>query len=237
MDKERILAEIRRTAEENGGAPLGWRSFVEVTGIGESQWRGKYWRNWGEAVRAAGLEPNRPKDAHDRKALVHSLTSLAANLGRFPTQADVMLAKQADPSFPSMSSFDKHLGLRARMTEAVREYATVHVEFASVLPLLPRAEHTAEEAPAEGQEADGAVYMLRLGKHYKIGRSYRVPQRHQEIAIELPEKPEVVHVITTDDPSGIESYWHKRFAAKNTNGEWFALGRDDVRAFKRRRFM
>lgn len=93
----------------------------------------------------------------------------------------------------------------------------------------------AAEGPSEG--VDGAVYMLNHGSHYKIGKSFRVPQRHREIAIELPEKPELVHVIKTDDPTGIEAYWHKRFEAKHTNGEWFALARDDVRAFKRRRFM
>ena len=80
--------------------------------------------------------------------------------------------------------------------------------------------------------ADGHVYMLKLSQHYKIGRTNAVPRRHREINLELPEKTDIVHVIATDDPEGIEAYWHRRFSSKNTNGEWFALTASDIRAFK-----
>jgi hypothetical protein len=55
MDKAQIILEIQRTALENGGCPMGQDRFERLTGISAGSWRGKYWRNWGDAVRAAGL--------------------------------------------------------------------------------------------------------------------------------------------------------------------------------------
>jgi hypothetical protein len=89
--------------------------------------------------------------------------------------------------------------------------------------------------PAAPSTITGYVYLMKSGRNFKVGRSNAVGRRHYEVALQLPEPVELVHQIATDDPEGIERYWHQRFADRRTNGEWFRLTSADVAAFKRRR--
>ena len=76
--------------------------------------------------------------------------------------------------------------------------------------------------------------MLRgPGSRYKIGRTNAFGRRRRELSIQLPFDTRKVHVIETDDPPGVEAYWHQRFSAKRINSEWFELDGNDVAAFKR----
>ena len=91
------------------------------------------------------------------------------------------------------------------------------------------------ESDTTSQEKVGYVYLIKHGsrREYKIGKTFNPVRREGEISLQLPEKIEPVHYIKTDDPSGIEKYWHNRFAEKRKQGEWFALTPADVAAFKK----
>ena len=56
--RDRIIAEIRRLAGENGDRPPGRQSFEAQTGIRKSQWYGLYWARWGDALVEAGFAAN-----------------------------------------------------------------------------------------------------------------------------------------------------------------------------------
>ena len=81
------------------------------------------------------------------------------------------------------------------------------------------------------------MYLLKAGRFYKIGKTNAIGRREYELAIQLPSKPTLIHTIKTDDPTGIEAYWHKRFEQKRKNGEWFELAAADVAVFKQRKVM
>ena len=143
-----------------------------------------------------------------------------------------------DPDFPSHTSFNR-LGLKNQRMVRVAEYCQTNEGFDDVLELCPDVVDRKRRSQEKdtGTEEIGFVYLIKSGRYYKIGRSNSSGRREYELAIQLPERANKVHEIRTDDPVGIEAYWHNRFESKRKNGEWFDLDPLDIKAFRRRKFM
>lgn len=238
MTKEHILKEIQRTAEQNGGAPLGRMRFLTETGIREADWLGKFWARWGDAVREAGYVPNKFQQRFGDEFLFEKYIGLTRALGRLPAAGEVLLRSRTDRSFPHPRAFYR-FGLKTQFVQKLAEHCRARKGFQDIVRLCEehavRARLTQRRLPRENEP--DAIYLMKSGKFYKIGRSKAPGRRAYDLGIQLPERLAVVHVIRTDDPAGVEAYWHKRFAAKRRNGEWFDLSLSDVAAFKRRKFM
>ncbi len=240
MKKEYILQEIKRTASANNGIPLGRQRFESETGIKEKDWYGVYWRGWGDALREGGFTPNELQGAYDKSELLDRYAKLALELGRLPAHADLLLKARSDSEFPSHTTFGKRLGIKSELFEQLAAYCRKHKEYEGVVGLCEAYAPPKQDLPEElgaHEVAIGFVYLTKSGRYYKIGKTNAAGRRERELALQLPEKATTVHVIRTDDPTGIEAYWHKRFEAKWKNGEWFDLNAADVAAFKRRKFM
>ena len=240
ISRDDILEEIRRTAVANGGRPLGRASFFSQTGIRESDWSGRFWARWNDALKDAGFAPNSMKTRRDDAEVLERFAELARELGKLPVSSELRLKRRVDRTFPSEKTFER-FGRKQQFLTHLFKYCSESSRYSSLLPLIlaGRTEENLDDTK-QGLSSDtieGFVYLVKMGKHFKIGKTFSVPRRHRELGLELPEKLKPIHSIRTDDPTGIEVYWHRRFAAKCTNGEWFALSPKDVSAFKKRKFM
>ncbi|MES2391043.1 MAG: GIY-YIG nuclease family protein [Acidobacteriota bacterium] len=238
MEREHILTEIRRTAI--GGRPLGSKGFHTATGIREHEWRGKHWARWGDAVIEAGYLPNEWTPGHEESHIFQSLIELTRKLKRYPTGAEISIERKTNAAFPSARAIQAHSN-KAELIGKLLDFCQKQAAFRDVEQILKStvlpAERKQKLASEDGALQFGYVYLLLSARHYKIGFSKAVLNRASVVSSLTPEGGEIIHLIRTDDMKGIEAYWHRRFADKRGNGEWFALSSSDVAAFKRRKFM
>ena len=240
MDKNQILSEIRRTAEANGGVPLGRQKFFEATGIKETDWSGKYWVRWGDVVEEAGYTPQVLQAGFSDEYVLEKYAEAFREFGRPPTSPELKLKARDDSNFPSHNTFGR-FGSKQHLINKFYAFCLERESFQDIAETclayvkdIPVEELEVGDA-LQGQE--GHVYLIRSGKFFKIGRTNSLARREKQLAIQLPEPAETIHSIATDDAPGIEAYWHRRFSGKRRNGEWFELTSADVMAFRRRKFM
>jgi hypothetical protein len=231
--RDEILSKIRELARANGGLPPGRMVFERETGIRDAAWRGVYWARWGDACAEAGLSPNAKTVAIVEDVLFEKLAAAFRHYGRVATEAEPRMYHKIKSGFPSHSTISNRFSNKVKMLQRMREWATKNQQYADIAAMLA---DRATSASTQETVAEGYVYLLGSGAYFKIGRSDELERRVKEIRITLPEATTLMHAIRTDDPAGIESYWHRRFADRRAKGEWFKLSPSDVAAFKRRKY-
>ena len=163
MNKQHILDEIRRTAEQNGGVVLGRQRFMSETGIRESDWIGRYWSKWSDAVREAGCKPNTKQTAFGEDWLLEKIASLTRELGHFPTAPEVRLKARCDCQFPSHNVFAR-FGSKAQLASALVtwcERSPGHEDVQAICaPLAVSHEATDHARAAHVEPVIGYVYLL-----------------------------------------------------------------------------
>jgi hypothetical protein len=255
MDKEQFLREVRRIAEENGGTPPGSRAFYASTDTRESTWSGKAWNewnNWNDVLEDAGYERRAKNEKLPTSGILEQLALLTKKLGRFPVTLDMRREKRTNPDLPNDKTLLTSFGSRDQTLNALKDYCSANPQFTGLLPMLEstvlsgtfKSKGDSNDDVRHDDPLDiGYVYLIRSHDVYKIGCTRAPYRRAAEIANQSARGAELLHLISTDDPEGIENYWHRRFASRaveavnKATGEWFHLSAADIKAFKQRKTM
>lgn len=234
LTRDAILDLIRQIAADNGGRAPGMNRFQTETGIGGHQWA-KYWARWSDAVRDAGLQPAVWVAKLTDDQLLGPIVRETRRLGRVPTGREMRVQRTIDGTVTASRTMEKYR--RSELVKMLADYCRAHPEHGDVLAIV---EATTVKRPMSavgsrvGATPYGQVYLIRSGKHFKIGHTRAFARRMSQLDTALAEGRDVIHVIKSDDPPGIEDYWHRRFASRRRGDtEWFDLTPDDVAAFKR----
>jgi hypothetical protein len=209
--------------------------LCEGDGHSRKKWLGVYWPKWSDALIEAGFQPNSPTEKVSDDVILEKLAIAFQRLGRIASLMELRIYRRTYPDLPTDKTISNRFGSQANLLHCVAKWTSARSEFADIAAMLT--EHLpAPQRQSVATAKEGLVYLLRSGANYKIGRSDEIERRIKEIRTAMPDPAILVHSIRTDDPPGIEAYWHRRFADRRANGEWFKLTPSDVAAFTRRTF-
>ena len=225
------LVEITKNLARKIGRTPSRKQIEEAMGTDYAY----YGYNISEFQEHCGLRPNKP--GNDQKIqdeeLLKDLYDTYLREGEIPHQ--IRLRKWIRDGKIKHHTLESRFNGMFGIQKALHQYA-VNKGDANILS-MPGWKISFDDVGSDNSTIDRIryVYLMRHGNRneYKIGKTYNPIKREGQIRLELPNAVEPIHYIETDDPSGIELYWHRRFGDKNTNGEWFILSQNDVNSFKK----
>jgi predicted XRE-type DNA-binding protein len=166
--------------------------------------------------------------------------SNVTNFKRSRLDRVLLLLKEHD-DFLSYGEVGKAFGIsRPRVTDLVNLFIKEHVEYKVIkIPSPGRGKAIVksnyEIYPRSRVTNAGCIYVLsstRSNGLFKIGRTLDITKRISSLNCGSPDPLKLVHSILSDDPVSAESIIHKKFSAKRTKGEWFALNETDIQFLK-----
>jgi hypothetical protein len=159
--RERILNEIKRLAAERDGIAPGKHVFQRETGITESEWYGKLWLRWNDAVIDAGLTPNEKQERISSDLVLDKYAEVCRHYGKAPSSAELRYYARTAPDFVSHNTFAKHFGSKTGIIIALRERALERNE-EDILAILPdlKAQKSPSTDTSLNTYTEGWVYLL-----------------------------------------------------------------------------
>jgi hypothetical protein len=224
-----IIVKLKSAIASNGGQPPSSRAFFKASGLNHRDLLRAGWPTYGALLQSQGLQPTEMRRGYTDEEVFRPLAELVVSLGHFPTQNEREVERHRNQAFPSSEAYIRR-GRGVMLEHALREWCQTTGNFPELVQTLkqsPSAPYVA--APV----VRGYVYMLRAGNRIKIGKESTEGARQAAAGTWL-ENPTVIHRIPTDDPEGVEKYWHERFKkqGKHVKGELFNLSAADIAAFK-----
>ena len=136
LTREDIIKEIRKTAVENRGIPLGIRGFENQTGIKRYEWQ-KYWPRFGDAVQEAGYAPNQLTPAYKEEFIIGKMIGLIRKLNKFPTYGELRVEKINDSEFPHAKTLFESKEQKQKLAKIIGNFSIQNLYVLNVRFLYP----------------------------------------------------------------------------------------------------
>jgi len=240
--REDVLSKIKEWSRENGDSTPSEKVFFEYAGIGIHDLKKLGWSYYGALVKEAGLKPNKfDKTKYSKKNLTDLFINTIREENKWPTRGELDVKHYHNQNFPNYATFVNQLGLTGDIARSILDQVKYKKGFEDIEKIcsLVAEKYKKDEIGRNDHQTVGEVYMFKYvnqSQPIKVGRSNDSFRRGIELSAGAHDRLELIYNIKTDDPEGIEKYWHnrfRRFGREELANEWFKLKPDDIKAFKR----
>jgi hypothetical protein len=242
ITKEETLEKMKEWSRENNSKTPSEKVFFEYAEIGIHDLKKLGWSHYGALVQEAGLKPNKfDKTKYNKTGLCVLFVGTIREKNKWPTRGELDVKHFQDPNFPNYGTFVNQLGLTGDLAQSILDFIKDKKGFEDIedicVPIIEKYKN--DQITNNAGKTVEQVYMYKYknqSQPIKVGRSNDVFTRGIQLAAGGHDKLELLHFIKTDDPIGVEQYWHNRFrqlGREEQANEWFKLKPEDVKAFKR----